>query len=174
MRTIQEVPALRVTGVSKRYPGVTALDDVSIDVRSGQIVALAGANGAGKSTLVKILSGAEQPDEGRIAIDGAAVSLLSPHEARAAGIYTIFQEMSLVPTMSVLENIFLDDFAQSGLVRTRRLESRARSLLDRLGVRVDHRAPVGSLPLAQQQLVEIAKALKTEPRVLLLDEPTTT
>ncbi|MCL3859815.1 sugar ABC transporter ATP-binding protein [Actinotalea sp. K2] len=167
-------PALRVQGLTKRYPGVTALDGVDLEVHAGQVLSLSGANGAGKSTLVKILSGAEQPDAGHIWVDGTEVHFDSPHAARRSGIYTIYQEMSLVPTMSVVENIFLDDFAKGVFVRRGRLEKRAFELMERLGAPVDVRIPVGSLPLAKQQLVEIAKALKSDPHVLLLDEPTTT
>ncbi|MFI7483416.1 sugar ABC transporter ATP-binding protein [Kocuria sp. M1R5S2] len=174
MTDILTPPALRVSGLAKHYPGVTALAGIDLEVRPGQVLSLSGANGAGKSTLVKILSGAEQPDTGRIWIDGKEVKLESPHAARQAGIYTIYQEMSLVPTMSVVENIFLDEFARGGLFRRSRIEHQARDLMDRLGVSVDVNDPVGSLPLAKQQLVEIAKALKSQPRVLLLDEPTTT
>lgn len=166
--------ALKVIGVSKSYPGVQALAGVEVSVGAGEIVALAGANGAGKSTLVKILSGSEQPDSGKIFVDGVEVQLNSPHAARLAGIYTIHQEMSLVPHMTVAENIFLDDFVGTSLVRSRELEMKAKGILARLGVDFDVRTPVGQLPLAQQQLVEIAKAVKSKPRVLLLDEPTTT
>ncbi|AEF40688.1 ABC transporter-like protein [Hoyosella subflava DQS3-9A1] len=167
-------PALRVSGLTKHYPGVTALAGVDLEVKPGQVLSLSGANGAGKSTLVKILSGAEQPDTGRIWIDGKEVKLESPHAARQAGIYTIYQEMSLVPAMSVVENIFLDDFARGGLFRRSKMERQARELMDRLGLSVNVNDPVGSLPLGKQQFVEIAKALKSQPRVLLLDEPTTT
>ena len=167
--------ALEVTGVRKTYPGVQALRGVDLRVAAGEIVGLCGANGAGKSTLVKILSGAVQPDEGAIVVAGRPTRLSSPHAARLAGICTIYQEMSLVPQMSVLDNIFLDEFRGGGvLVRRRGLERQARALLDRLGARVDVHAPVASLTMAEQQLVEIAKALKSEPAILLLDEPTTT
>ncbi|WP_369132049.1 sugar ABC transporter ATP-binding protein [Modestobacter sp. I12A-02662] len=174
MNASTAAPALRAVGLTKRYPGVTALDGVDLDVHAGRILSLSGANGAGKSTLVKILSGAEQPDEGRIWVDEQEVDLASPHAARQAGIYTIYQELSLVPSMSVVENIFLDDFASGLLVRRSKLEAQAEALMERLGVDVDVRAAVNTLPLAKQQLVEIAKALKSNPRVLLLDEPTTT
>jgi ribose transport system ATP-binding protein len=174
MNTSTAAPALRAVGLTKRYPGVTALEGVDLDVHAGRILSLSGANGAGKSTLVKILSGAEQPDEGRIWVDEQEVHLTSPHAARQAGIYTIYQELSLVPSMSVVENIFLDDFAGGLLVRRSKLETQAEALMERLGVDVDVRAAVNTLPLAKQQLVEIAKALKSNPRVLLLDEPTTT
>ena len=167
-------PALRVSAIRKRYPGVVALDGVDLQIERGKILALAGANGAGKSTLVKILSGAEQPDSGQIFIEGEEVHLTSPHAARKAGVYTIYQEMSLVPQMSVVENIFLDELIGGVVVRASRHQKRSKQLLDRLGVSIDLDAPVASLPLAKQQLVEIAKALKSEPRVLLLDEPTTT
>ena len=174
MRSGDEVPALRVAGITKGYPGVQALRGVDLEVGAGQIVSLSGANGAGKSTQVKILSGAERPDAGRIFIGGKEVHLDTPHAARRAGIYTIYQEMSLVPQMSVVENIFLDELLGGAIVPKRSQERRARVLLDRLGVNLDLHAPAGSLSLANQQLVEIAKALKSDPRVLLLDEPTTT
>ncbi|GAB2473821.1 sugar ABC transporter ATP-binding protein [Promicromonospora xylanilytica] len=166
--------ALEVSGVTKSYPGVQALRGVDLKVAAGEIVALCGANGAGKSTLVKILSGAEQPDGGQVRVRGELRRLSSPHAARQAGICTIYQEMSLVPQMSVLDNIFLDDFRGGVVVRRRGLEATARRLLDRLGVQIDVHTPVASLTMAEQQLVEIAKALKSEPAVLLLDEPTTT
>ena len=165
-------PALRAVGLTKRYPGVTALDDVDLDVHAGRILSLSGANGAGKSTLVKILSGAERPDAGRIWVDGIEVHLTSPHAARRAGIYTIYQELSLVPSMSVVENIFLDEFAGGLFVRRSKLERQAEALMERLGVDVDVRAAVNTLPLAKQQLVEIAKALSKEVNLLILDEPT--
>lgn len=167
-------PALRVSGIRKQYPGVVALDGVDLQIAPGSILALAGANGAGKSTLVKILSGAEHPDSGAIFLGGEEVVLASPHAARRAGIYTIYQEMSLVPQMSVVENIFLDELMGGLVVRKARHQKESKQLLDRLGAKIDVDASVGSLPLAKQQLVEIAKALKSEPRVLLLDEPTTT
>ena len=167
-------PALRVTGITKSYPGVQALRGVDLEVGVGEIVSLSGANGAGKSTLVKILSGAERPDAGQIFIAGREVQLDTPHAARQAGIYTIYQEMSLVPQMSVVENIFLDEFVGGVIVNRRSQEKRAKELLNRLGVTIDLHANAGALSLANQQLVEIAKALKSDPRVLLLDEPTTT
>ncbi len=167
--------ALRVSGVVKSYPGVQALRGVDLEVGAGEIVGLCGANGAGKSTLVKILSGAEQPSAGAIVVGGQARRFASPHAARAAGICTIYQEMSLVPQMSVLDNIFLDEFRSGGLlVRRRGLEATATALLRRLGADIDVHATVASLSMAEQQLVEIAKALKSEPAILLLDEPTTT
>ena len=167
--------ALEVRGLRKSYPGVQALRGIDLRVNRGEIVGLCGANGAGKSTLVKILSGAEQPNEGQILVSGAPTRLTSPHAARQAGIYTIYQEMSLVPSMSVLDNIFLDGFRSGGLVvRRRGLEQIARDLLDRLGAHIDVHANVGSLTMAEQQLVEIAKALKGDPAAQLLDEPTTT
>jgi ribose transport system ATP-binding protein len=174
MSEVSEAPALRVTGITKSYPGVMALRGVDLEVGAGEIVSLSGANGAGKSTLVKILSGAERADSGHIFIAGNEVHLESPHSARQSGIYTIYQEMSLVPQMSVVENIFLDEFMGGLIVRRRGLEKKAKELLRRLGEDIDVNAMTGSLSLAKQQLVEIAKALKSEPRVLLLDEPTTT
>jgi ABC-type sugar transport system ATPase subunit len=167
--------ALEVIGIRKSYPGVIALRGVDLSVDAGEIVGLCGANGAGKSTLVKILSGAESPDEGCIVVGGTERPLPTPHAARQAGIYTIYQEMSLVPQMSVLDNIFLDDFRKRGVFARRPgMEATAQRLLDRLGADVDVHARVADLTIAKQQLVEIAKALKSEPAILLLDEPTTT
>ncbi|WP_162606404.1 sugar ABC transporter ATP-binding protein [Jiangella asiatica] len=167
--------ALEVTGIHKSYPGVQALRGVDLRVAEGEVVGLCGANGAGKSTLVKILSGAEQPDGGGIAVGGEVQGLATPHAARQAGICTIYQELSLVPQMTVLDNIFLDDFRRRGMVvRRRGLETVARRLLGRLGADVDVHTRVADLSIAKQQLVEIAKALKSEPAMLLLDEPTTT
>ncbi|WP_284292031.1 sugar ABC transporter ATP-binding protein [Luteimicrobium album] len=166
--------ALDVRGLRKTYPGVVALDGVDLHVERGAVVGLAGANGAGKSTLVNILSGAQAPDGGEIWVDGRPVNFVSPHEARAAGVYTIFQELSLVPQLSVAENIYLDELQGGRVVRQRDLERRSVEILDSLGGGVDPRDRVGDLSLAQQQLVEIAKALKGQPSVLLLDEPTTT
>lgn len=167
---------LRVEGVTKSYPGVQALKGVDLDVAGGSIHALAGQNGAGKSTLVKILSGAEAPDGGTISVGGRVVNLRSPQDAQAAGIQTIFQELSLVPQLSVAENILL-----SGLPRTRTrvvdwktMRRQAREAVDRVGFSIDVREPVGNLSVAEQQGVELAKALHRECRVLLLDEPTST
>jgi ABC-type sugar transport system ATPase subunit len=165
---------LRVEGVTKGYLGVQALKGVDISVVRGSIHALAGQNGAGKSTLVKILSGAETPDGGTISVGGSAVRLRSPQDAQDAGIQTIYQELSLVPQLSVAENILLGDLPRKAFpgVDWPTMRRRATEALDRVGFALDVREPVGNFSVAEQQGVELAKALHKEARVLLLDEPT--
>lgn len=166
--------ALRIAGVSKSYPGVQALQDINLDFRSGCIHALAGQNGAGKSTLVKILSGAEQPDGGQIFLDGQPVSFETPQDAQAAGIQTIYQELSLVPQLSVAENVCLGAIPRSsmGAVNWAAMRAEAREALRRIGFDLDVTRAVETYSVAEQQAVELAKALRKKARVLLLDEPT--
>jgi ribose transport system ATP-binding protein len=164
---------LSVSGVTKRFPGVAALDGVSLALRQGEVHALCGENGAGKSTLLKILSGVQQADAGHIVYRGRPCRFSSTLEAQAAGIAIIHQELNLVPHLSVAENIFLAREPRKGpFVDARKLRAGARVLLDRLGLAVDPDAPVRSLSLAQQQMVEIAKALSLDAQVLIMDEPT--
>jgi ribose transport system ATP-binding protein len=165
---------LEARALVKRYPGVLALDDVSIAVRGGEVHAVAGENGAGKSTLMKVLSGAARPDAGTLAVDGRPVWFESPHAAHAAGIRMIHQELSLVAELSVAENVFLgSEPARRGVVDRERQERMARDVLERLGQdRLDPRAPVAGLPLAARQMTEIAKAVAAHARVLIMDEPT--
>lgn len=172
----EEVPELKLEDITKSYPGVRALKGVSFDVRRGSIHALAGQNGAGKSTLVKILSGAETPDSGTIRLGGEIQRFREPLDAQHAGIHTIYQELSLVPSLSVAENIFLGRLPRrgGGAVDWRRMQAEAREALDRVGFHLDVRRPVGSYSTAEQQAVELAKALHKDARVLLLDEPTST
>jgi ribose transport system ATP-binding protein len=167
---------LQLDGITKSYPGVRALKGVSFSVRRGSIHALAGQNGAGKSTLVKILSGAESPDAGSILLGGEPQRFREPMDAQEAGIHTIYQELSLVPSLSVAENIFLGRLPRKGgtAVDWRRMQTEARDALDRVGFHLDVRRPVGSFSTAEQQAVELAKALHKDARVLLLDEPTST
>ncbi|MGC4897582.1 sugar ABC transporter ATP-binding protein [Micromonospora sp. DT31] len=163
-----------MTGVGKRFGGVVALDGVAFDVRAGEVHALLGENGAGKSTLINILSGVITDYEGQVAVDGAAVRFTGPAAAQAAGIATIHQELDLVPGLSVAENLVLGREPRTR-VRTvdRRAAARtARECLGRLGADIDPRRPVGSLRVGEQQLVEIAKALALDARVLVMDEPT--
>jgi ribose transport system ATP-binding protein len=169
-------PELQLEGITKSYPGVRALKGVSLSVRRGAIHALAGQNGAGKSTLVRILSGAEEPDAGVIRLGGEAQRFREPMDAQRAGIHTIYQELSLVPSLSVAENIFLGRLPRRGgaVVDWHRVHVEAKDVLDRVGFQLDVRRPVGSYSTAEQQAVELAKALHKEARVLLLDEPTST
>ncbi|HUX35356.1 MAG TPA: sugar ABC transporter ATP-binding protein [Gemmatimonadaceae bacterium] len=158
----------------KQYPGVRALDGVGIAVRGGEVHAVAGENGAGKSTLMKILSGAVRPDAGTLAVDGRPVRFESPRDAHAAGIRMIHQELSLVPELSVAENVFLGaEPARRGVVDRARQTRDARAVLDRLGQdRLDPGARVADLPLAARQMTEIAKAVAARARTLIMDEPT--
>jgi len=158
----------------KRYPGVLALDGVSIAARGGDVHAVAGENGAGKSTLMRVLSGAARPDAGTIRIDGRAVEFASPHAAHAVGIRMIHQELSLVPAMSVAENISLGaEPSRRGVVDATRRSRVAREVLDRLGQRqLPTDVAVERLSLAARQMTEIAKAVAARARVLIMDEPT--
>ena len=161
-------------GISKRFAATQALDDVSLTLLPGEIHALVGENGAGKSTLVKILAGIHQPDTGTIAIDGETVQIAGPAQARALGIATVHQEPRLFPDLTVAENVFIGH-APSGPMGTIDWGSTrrsARELFDQLDVRFDVGAPVRGLSMADQQLIEIAKALSIDARVLILDEPT--
>ncbi len=162
--------SVEMTRISKLFGGIRALDDVSFSVRSGEVHALLGENGAGKSTLMKILAGAHQATGGEIRINGDRVTIASPHASRTLGIGIIYQELALAPELTVAENIFLGELP--GLVSARQLRARARSLLDELGFVIDPGTVVGTLPLAFQQAVEIAKAMSRQVRILILDEPT--
>ena len=168
-------PLLEVRGVSKSFPGVRALDDVSLALYAGEVHVLLGQNGAGKSTLIKVLYGAYPPDAGEFVFDGTPVRVTSPADARALGVAVMFQDFSLVPYLNVAQNMFLGrEFGGRfpGTVDRRRTHSEAARVLATLGVDLDTRTLVHRLGVAQQQMVEIAKALSQNARVLVLDEPT--
>ena len=168
-------PALRADKVVKRFPGVTALDGASFDVRPGEIHALCGENGAGKSTLIKVLSGLHPHGsyEGLVEVGGREARFAGAADAEAAGIAVIYQELALVPEMTVAENLFLgSEPEQAGLIDRSRMRREARELLARFSLAVDPERPTGELGVGQRQLVEILKALRKEPRILILDEPT--
>ncbi|MGW1023551.1 sugar ABC transporter ATP-binding protein [Streptomyces sp. NPDC002577] len=164
---------LNVDQVSKSFAGNRVLREVSFDVQPGEVLALVGENGAGKSTVLSLITGLLSPDSGRILYDGEPVRAWSPHRARAAGISSVHQELSLNPHQTVAENVFLGAWpSRRGLVRARDLAARAQPLLERVGLDVDPGTRVGRLPLGRQQLVELAKALASGPRLLVLDEAT--
>jgi ABC-type sugar transport system ATPase subunit len=166
-------PALDVEGLSKRFEGVVALDDVSFALASGEVHGLIGQNGAGKSTLINILSGMVAADEGSVRLAGAPVAISGTRHALALGIATVYQELSLLPNLTVAQNLSLGREPRSrGLLDTTRMDDEARAALGRLGVDIPPSAMVGQLSLAARQMVEIAKALATKPRILILDEPT--
>ena len=166
-------PLIKVERLSKRFPGVIALDQVDFELNAGEVHVLFGENGAGKSTLIQILAGALQPTEGTVSLRGEAVVLESVHQARALGISTVFQEFSLVPTLTVEENLFLGaESTRHGLIDKATLRRRAREVLNRLGFPLKPQQLVQYLSRAEQQMLEIAKAFRTEPSVLILDEPT--
>jgi len=172
-KTAATTPVLESTEVHKSYGGIVALRDVSFDVFAGEVHALVGENGAGKSTLVRILSGAESPDSGAVRVRGEQMQLRSPAHARRLGISTIYQELSIVPWLSAAENIALGrEPSVGGLVSRSATERAARGALENLDTTIDVREPAWRLSMAQRQLVEIARALRTESRTLILDEPT--
>lgn len=162
---------LELKKITKTYPGVVALDDVSISVRDGEVHALLGENGAGKSTLIKIIAGAVSPDSGSICFDGREYGHMTPQLANENGVAVIYQELNLCGPLSVAENIFLGR-AQTKLYSQRVLNSLAREIFNEYGFELDPNARVMSLPPAQQQLVEICKAISNNARVMIMDEPT--
>ena len=168
------VPLFRMEGVSKRYGGVRALEKADLTVDAGQIHAILGENGAGKSTLIKIMAGVVEPDEGRMLLEGREIAFASPSEANRAGIVCIFQELSLIPELSVADNISISNPPKRfGLIDRRAQRRIAEEALARAGAEDIHPlAPVKDLPLSRRQMVEIAKALARNPRVLILDEAT--
>jgi len=167
-------PLLEVSRLSKSFPGVAALEDVTLHLGHGRVHALMGENGAGKSTLMKIVAGVCTPDSGELRLEGRSVRLDSPRQALECGIAMIHQELNLLPTMSVAENIWIRREPLNALkfVRHRELNRRTRALLERLAVDIDPEAEVRTLPLAARQMVEIARALSYDSRVLIMDEPT--
>ena len=168
-------PVVRLRGISKEFPGVKAVDGVNLEIRPGEVHALAGENGAGKSTLMKILSQVERPTEGEVEISGEKVAFHGPGHAQSLGVAMVYQEFALAPHLSVAENLFLGrEPARAGFVNRRKEKEKARELLGRVGLEIEPGRLVSSLTVAEQQRLEIAKALAIEAKVLILDEPTAT
>jgi len=167
-------PLLEVRGVSKTFPGVKALSDMHLTLRRNEVLALVGENGAGKSTLMKLLSGVYKADEGEFFLDGQPLEVTNPKHALEIGISIIYQEFNLMPDLTVAQNIFIgrEPRGSGFLLNERRLNARARELIERLHLPLDPKEAVGSLSVAKQQMVEIAKALSYDAKVLIMDEPT--
>lgn len=168
---------LEMAGVTKVFPGVTALSNVNFRLKKGEVHALVGANGAGKSTLIKVMAGAYQPEEGKIVLNGEEVRFASPSEAKKKGIGVIYQEFTLFPDMDVAKNIFFGSeplLGKTGMINWSKVYKDAQTLIERFGLNLDVTANVSSLSTASQQMVEIAKALALDAEVLVMDEPTAT
>jgi monosaccharide-transporting ATPase len=166
-------PILAVEGIHKQFPGVKALSGAGLNLYPGEVHTLMGQNGAGKSTLIKVLTGVYTPDSGSIVFDGAPVAPRGVQEAQAIGISTVYQEVNLCPNLSVAENLFIGDYPRRfGMVDWRTMRAGAAALLAQLQVEIDVAAPLNRYPLAIQQMVAIARALRISARVLILDEPT--
>ena len=168
------VPILEMKGITKRFPGVLALDHVDLTVYPGQVLALVGENGAGKSTLMKVLSGVHQMDEGEILMEGKPVKIENPLASQLMGISIIYQELSVLDNMNIAENIFLGREKRNGrvFVDKKTMHAEARRLLDEVGLDVDTHTMAGELSTAQKQMIEVAKALSFNSKIIIMDEPT--
>jgi simple sugar transport system ATP-binding protein len=175
MPPVPDSPLIAMDGVTKTYAGIAALSDVGFTIGAGEAVCLAGENGSGKSTLIKILAGVEQPDSGNIAFAGVPQGTLSPRVSAAAGVAVIFQDFSLFPNLSVAENIAFSAALHEGhrLFKRARVRDLARATLQRVGVEMDLDAAVETLSVAHKQLVAICRALASDARLIIMDEPTT-
>src|SRR4028118_1248577 len=174
MTVSQEALSVEHQGIVEAFGGNAVLHGVDFELRKGEVHALMGGNGAGKSTLMKILEGVHAPDGGEVKVDGAPVQIRSPQEAQENGITMIFQEFSLIPTLSVAENIFLNSEPRNkgGLLDDQESRRRSREIFAEMGEDIDPGAIVGNLPTGYWQLTEIAKALSREAQILIMDEPT--
>ncbi len=172
---MSDTPLVSLQGVTKRYAAITALDGVDLTIRAGEAVCLAGENGSGKSTLIKVLVGVEQHDEGQIFFDGTPQDYITPTIAAAAGVKVIFQDFSLFPNLSVAENIAMTAERADGVrfVNFSRMKERARAVMERVGVELDLSERVETLSVAHKQLVAIGRALASDARLIIMDEPTT-
>src|SRR5690606_18657883 len=170
----QTMPALEMRGIDKRFPGVIALENVDLTLQPGKVHALMGENGAGKSTLIKIMAGVYGKDAGAIRIQDREVDINSPRDSLKEGIKVVFQEIALISEFTVAENIFLEGYptGKGGSIDWKKIRADSAALFKRIGFNVDPAARTGSLPVSQQQMVEIARALAHEARIVVMDEPT--
>src|SRR5471030_2072234 len=165
---------INAVGISKSFPGVLALRNLSFDLRAGEVHALMGENGAGKSTLMKILAGIYQPDSGEVLVDGMPVHLATPRQAQDIGIGIIHQELNLMNELTVAQNMFIGREPRNrfGILDERKLNEKARAIFAKMNIAIDPEQNLGQLTVAKQQIVEIAKAVSYDSRVLIMDEPT--
>src|SRR5213078_1036398 len=169
----ETAPLLEIRGLAKSFPGVKALQGVDFTVRAGEVHALMGENGAGKSTLIKVLTGVYPRDAGTIRFDGAEINPRSPKAAEALGLSTVYQEVNLIPHLSVAENICLGrQPTRFGMLRWRAMARRAQAALARVDLKLDVTQPLASCSIALQQMIAIARALDVSAKLLILDEPT--
>lgn len=165
--------ALRMENITKRFPGVVALEQVSFEISEGEIVALIGENGAGKSTLMNILGGVHQPDEGTIEVAGQAAKIRSVSDANALGVGFVHQELNVLDNLDVGANVYLGrEPRRLGLINRKKIAADTRPYLEVLGLDVDPETPLAALSIGQQQMVEIAKALSKDAKIIIMDEPT--
>src|SRR5215472_4316700 len=172
---MSEAPLLQMRGIAKRFPGVVALDQVNLEVAKAEVLALCGENGAGKSTLMKILGGVYQPDDGQILVDGQEVKVSHVTDAMKLGIAFIHQELNVLNNLDVAANVFLGReplIGPLGLIDRRKIHAETQPYLDQLGLNISSRTRLDQLSIAQQQMVEIAKALSLKARLIIMDEPT--
>ena len=163
---------LEMKNIYKSFPGVQALDNVSLECRKGEVVALVGENGAGKSTLMKVLGGVYQPEYGEIILNKKKVTIHTPQQAQSLGVSIIYQEFNLIPTLNIAGNIYLGREPHRGIfINWRYLYHEAEKLLANLGIELNPKTPVSELGIAQQQMVEIVKALSLDADILVMDEP---
>jgi len=171
MSSPETEPIIRLKNVSKEFPGVLAVDDVSLEIMPGEVHVMAGENGAGKSTLMKLLSQVERPSRGEVEISGEPVEFHGPGHAQHLGVAMVYQEFALATHLSVAENLYLGrEPGRAGFVNRRAERENAKGLLERVGLRIDPDRTVSTLTVAEQQRVEIAKALAIDAKVLILDE----
>ena len=172
-QTTADACVVEMRHISKVFPGVKALEDVSFDLRPGEVHVLMGENGAGKSTLMKVLAGAYVPDGGELYISGEKITKFDPISMKNKGVGIIYQEFNLIPYLNAAENIFIDHMQQKGgLLRKKQMHAEAQKILEDMKMKVDTHALTSTIPVAQQQMVEVAKALTHDVKVLIMDEPT--